>query len=418
MDIRKDDILSSVFVNLAALTVILQAAEMVSLSGTQRAARQLIATYQLAPLITPEQATSAVARLEKALADCNDRYLASRIKYRIGVIHFKAGAMEASNSTFLQIAHDLKCPQLISICSLNMIGQISRLTGEAEQALEAFNQAASRSKPRLSAGPQSNNYTAIARLCCLALFSSAEICQLHQDYAKSITEYGRLLRVLDETQIEEIEARYAPLARDRISQMHLCLADVDKYVELAHALILHYPGYCRTPMIELEIECVKFLRRASPGFQLVNGSFSAPAQVIACIKGSEAEISGPSLVAVFDRICEKYRHSRGWILLQYHYAWLLDTLDRKHEAVKVLADVLATNVPDPHGQAWKQPIARTIGEYAAIQSAIMLGEMGDYAQSLKVLDSLQPNPDNSHISEIAEDVTNGIKTLKIEVPKE
>jgi hypothetical protein len=63
-------------------------------------------------------------------------------------------------------------------------------------------------------------------------------------------------------------------------------------------------------------------------------------------------------------------------------------------------------------------VLEAVQEYARIQSAIMLGEKGDYTDALRVLRSLRKHPDKSHLSELAKSVTESIEILKREVPKD
>jgi predicted chitinase len=69
------------------------------------------------------------------------------------------------------------------------------------------------------------------------------------------------------------------------------------------------------------------------------------------------------------------------------------------------------------GESSQEVIAQTVQEYAKIQYAVIAGEKADYKEALRVLSSLQTHGHESHISRMAESVTNSIQTLKREVPK-
>jgi len=399
--------------------VITVVADGVSLATGKTPAEVLTATYRSPAAITPAEAKSAIAGLEKVLADCKDSYLAFRIRYRIGVMYFRAGMMGKSKVRFLQTANDLKCPEFIRACSFNMIGQISRLGAENKEALEAFNQVANLLEQRLSAGKEYTPNPALTKLWCSALLNRAEICELQQDYTASITEYNRLLRALSQSENKDMLDQYAPLASDRISQLYLRQGDIDKYIELAESLTGDYSEYYQTPVIRLESECVKFLKSISANLEFLNdGSFGAPAHVIAYLKGSKSGTSAQHIVAQLDRLCKEYRNTCGGILLQYHYAWLLDALGEEHKAAEVFARIFSNDIADTNNKSQKKAIVETVQEYAKIQYAIMAGEKADYKEALRVLGSLRSHPDKSHISELAKSVIKSIQILKREVPKD
>jgi hypothetical protein len=418
MDIRKTASCSrSLVFYLSLAIVIMLTAEEVSPTEAKTPAEVLIATYRSPHATAPAGAKSAIAELERALANCEDAYLAFRIRYRIGVMHFRAGMIGASKAGFLQIANDPKCPELIRACSFNMIGQISRLRAENKDALEALGRVADLLEQRLSIGRGYAPNSTMAKLWCSAFLSRAEIYELQRDYAASITEYSRLLHALSQSKSEHMQSQYAPLANDRMSQLCLRQGDTDRYTELAEALTGRYPEYCRTPIVRLELECVKFLRSVSPKLEFPHGSFSAPAHVIAHLKRSDDGTSPQSVVDKLNGLCKEYRNTRGGMLLQYHYAWLLDTLGEKRKAAEVFARIFSNDAVNANSKSEEKVIAETVQEYAKIQYAIMAGEKADYREALKVLSSLKAHPDKSHLSELAESVTKGVQTLIREVPR-
>ena len=68
----------------------------------------LIATYELPHTITPVEAQSAVSHLEQALAECRGSYLAFRIRYRMGVMYFRANMMKAKRTEQARVAAKLQ----------------------------------------------------------------------------------------------------------------------------------------------------------------------------------------------------------------------------------------------------------------------------------------------------------------------
>jgi len=417
MVIRKDDnsIRGKAIFCLALVRVMVAVVESVSHTGN-RAAEALIATYGSAPVLTTTEAESAIARLEKALVDCEDSCLTFRIKYRIGVICFKADMMDASKDRFLSLVNDPECPELIHICGLNMIGQISRLAGRNSQALGAFERLANLLEKRLSIGGGYAANPALPKLLCLTLFAKGEISELSRDYAAAIAEYDRVLRILSENKNEFFVCRYAPLANDRICRLYLQQADVNSYRRRAEALIADYPEYYRTPVVKLEVACVKFLQSASADVEFADGGFSAPAEVIAWLKSSSHKTLGEQIVNTFETLCRGYEPSSyGGVLLYYHYAWLLDTLGKKDRALDLLARICSRDIGDISSGFLPKSSEETVQDYAKIQRAVMLGERADYEEALQVLDRLRAHPDKSHISELGKSVREGIEILRREV---
>ena len=387
----------------------------VSFADTSTASEVLTASYKLGCKIAPAEAESAIADLEKVLINCQDSNLAFRIRYRIGMMYFKAGMSGVAEDQFLRIANELDCPVLIRVCSFNMIGQISRMEGENRQALDAFNQVVELVEQQSAGAKKSFVSAALMRLCCSALLSRAEIRQMQQDYDASISEYDRLLRMLVQNQ-EDKFSQYIPLAKDRISQLYLKQGNIDKYIEIAQMLPVDCPRYYRAGVIRFEIECIRFLRSVSKDFECADGSFTAPARLITYFKVSKDKDSAKPILEVLSRLCEEHSNTYAGILLSYHYAWLLDAIGEKNKAVEVFARVSSTDIGGVNNNVRPNAIAKTIAEYAKIQCAIMLGEKGDYEKALQVVGSLGSHPEQSHISDLAKSVSEGMVVLRREFP--
>jgi len=416
VDIRKSKIFNGMlYITLAG--AILFTNGNTSLCNTKSAADVLVAVRKPGSEATPEEVKSATARLEKALSDCKDNYLSFRIRYEIGVLHFKAHMMTESKSTFLQIASDPNCPEIIRICGLNMTGQISRLTKEDDEAIKTFGQVANSLEQKLIGNKNNTIYAALAKLRCLALLSRAEIYEQQQDYANSINEYTHLLRILHQNESGGLLSQYGPLATDRISQLCLRQKNFDEYIKCVETLTADYPQYYRTPIIKLEAECVKLLKSNPTAFEFAMGSFPAPVYLISYIKDSKNETLGQKLADRFDVLCKQYPNTYGGILLKYHYAWLLDALDEKDKAAEIFDQISSAETGQIDDKFGGKTIIETVQEYAKIQSAIMLAEKADYVNALQILGKLKTHPDKSHLSVLAESVGKNIETLKREIPK-
>jgi hypothetical protein len=375
----------------------------------------LIATYDLPHTITPAEAQSSVSHLKRALADCRRSYLAFRIKYRMGIMYFRADMMKPSKAEFMLTANDPECPVPIRACSFNMIGQISRLAADNEEALKAFDKIVNLLEQSLFTDKKYAPNSAMTKLLCSALLSRAEIYELQHHYTASINEYVRFVDGLNQSKNIDLSSQYAPLAYDRMSRLYLRTGNIQKYMEITRALIESYPEYSRTPIIKWESECVKFLKSTSTSFP--NAGFRAPALVIAYLKSSNNPASAQNIVDSLNALCKAHQDTSNGILLQYHYAWLLDTVGEEQKARETLSRISSTDTFKANDNSSQEAIARVIQEYAKIQYAIMAGEKAEYKGALSMLDNLHTHADESHISELSETVKKSIQTLRREVPK-
>lgn len=413
---KNDSYRTNVTFLLVFIPVMLGVTKRASLADTKTAVKTLVDTYKFSDVIAPPEAESAIADMKRVLDDSKDNYLAFRIKYRIGVIYFRAGKTVNSEDEFRNIAEDPKCPVTIRACSLNMIGQISRLRGENEQALNAFNKLIDVLKQLISSDKEHASNFAMTKLWCSSVLSKAEIYELQRNYAAGINEYSRLLGLLSQTKDSGMFGRYTPLANDRMSQLFLRQGDTDKYMKLAKVLTKTYPKYPRAPIVGLELACVEFLNSVSANTEFTSGSFTAPARMIALIKSSNETIPVQNIVNKLQRLCSEYQDIEGSNLLQYHYAWLLDALGDKDKAAEIFARISSNNGVNSRDEPGGTAVAKSIQDYATIQYAIMAGEKTDYKDALRALSGLRTHPSKSHISELAESITKGIETLKREVP--
>jgi len=381
-----------------------------------RALEVLCGTYKPdVVVITPAEAKSTIAKLKSVLADCKDKNLAFRVRYRIAITQFKAQMTDVSKAGFRHIVKESDCPLDIRMCSLNMIGQICRLHGQNTPALEAFDTLANLIEGQSSA-VKKHNKDAAAKLLFSALVSRAEIYELIEDYAAAIKEYNRLLAALGGANGNDVAGKNGPLINDRMSQLYLRQGQIDKYVKAAGSLIVDYPQYYRTPLVKLELKCVEFLKNAAESVDFSSGSFVAPAKVIAYLKDSDEKASAKELAAELDKFCQECESSYEGILLKYHYAWLLDTVGQKAEAAEKLAGLCLAHIENP-GDSSRQAIVDTIRGYACIQSAIMLTEQGRYKKATGILNTLGKCPEGSHLSKLVQSLRKGIDILKREVPK-
>ncbi len=362
----------------------------------------------------PDTVQSELNKLKEALSDCSDNYLSSRIKYQIGLTYFKANMLDESKTVFELISKDAQCPEPVRACSLNMTGQISRLIGDNQSALDALEKTAIVLEHLMSENKESADNAFYLKLWCSVSFSKAEIFEQDKIFDKAIIEYNRLLDGLRHN--KSISIYYIPLINDRLSQLYLRNGNIDKYIQQAESTTRNYPQYYRTPLIELETECVKLIMSVSAEHQFTGSGCDAPALLIGYVKDNKLDSSAHQRIASkFDELCKKNQDTYAGILLDYHYAWLLDALGDKNKAAELLSHIFQNETVD-NQTGYQKELINKIRKYSTIQYAIIAGEKADYNDALRVLGGLKTDPNETHISQLAESVTESIQTLKREVP--
>jgi len=380
-------------------------------ADTKAALNVLVSMYKPVASVTVAQAKALIVALEKVAGSCGDDLTAFRIRYRIALLSFRVGLLDAAKAGFTALTADGKCPALVRVCSYNMVGQISRLAGEDTEALAAFDEAAKLAAEQLPTVEKDKGpFEEVLRA---ALFARGEIYELNGDYSASIGEYERLLGALSALADDKSLGGYKAMVNDRISQSYLRKGNVDKYIRAAQAIVSADTQYGRREIIELEMTCVKFLKGVNPNTVFGNGSFEAPAKVIAYVKQQEQTKAAADIVDKVGRLVDRYTQGYGAMMVEYHYAWLLDAIGEKDKAKKIFGRISSGEIEI---QQCNEAIAGTVRQYAKIQYAIMLGEAGDYREALKALSQVAPAGEQTHISKLTESVSESIKILKREVP--
>lgn len=420
-------------VGISVILIFLMAAISIGAGAADRTSLGLLtSTYDSGHAIPAEQAETLLDRLGTALSACRDDYLSWRIRYRIGVIYFRAGRMAEALSLFERIADAPGTPDLIQACSLNMLGQSARLLHEDGKALRAFGSLAGLTEKLLAGGggdppcdgSQEGTRADVSqrflrRLWRAALISRAEIHELGGDYAAASTEYERLLQGETALAGSGILPDLVPLAMDRLSQLYLQRQDSGKYLNITETLAARYPAYRRTPRIELERMCVRILHHADGDIEYPQGTLHAVERLVALLKRSDAERFTSEVLDGVDHLYQKYRDAPGGSTIAYGYAWMLDAAGRRDRAIEVIAQAFSENEAAGRTASDVNPgHTEILRGYAVIQRAVMLVERADYDEALQLLADAPPDADpESHPVQLAESMKKCIQTLKREVSR-
>jgi len=359
------------------------------------------------------RAESKVAELNRSLQNDNDRHKDFRLRYQMAMTRFKESKLDSAESEFRKLIEDSACPEDVRILSLNMIGQICRLQAKEQEAIKAFGQVLKAIEQSLASKDSDPPTNCLKQLFCLVTFSRAEIYEFVNEYQAAVLEYKRLLEFIKEIKGESEFSRFIAPARDRICQLYLQQGHIKEYIASAEALIAECPHYYRIPLVSLEVECLKFLKKQGINYDCSMGTFGIPASVLAYLKSSQAKVQADDIIDMAGRLYKKYRGTYGAVLLGYHYGWFLDTIGRKNEAAKILHQVYTEDIVDTDKS--RREIINTVRAYACIQSALILSEMRHYREAIQTLQDLKSPEQQSHISKLAKSIRETIKILKSEV---
>ena len=63
-------------------------------------------------------------------------------------------------------------------------------------------------------------------------------------------------------------------------------------------------------------------------------------------------------------------------------------------------------------------VISTLTDYAKLQQAVIFGEESKYREALEVVFSVKPDPNDVHMSNLADSIEKALEVLKREVPKD
>ena len=376
----------------------------------------LVDSYKLDENAGLQDTEREISQLHKALAVCTDDYLKSRIKYRIGMLYFNSNQLSDALDSFENLVGTPGCGDLVKLCSLNMAGQIYRMQGKDDKALNRFKLLIDFAQNLLAHHSDRQRPAEILPLVVAAGFARAEIYQYQQQYRFAVNEYKKQLVCLASNKAINL-SHYAAKALDRISQLHLITDDIRGYHQTTAEIIEKHPDYYRLPIIILETEAVGTLRANEPSAAFAAGATETPARLIALIKDSQDEQLGARTLGLLKDLSGQYQHTYGGIVLGYHYAWLLDTTHQASQAAGIFEGVCRQAASFESDTPSLKSVISLLADYARIQQAVILGEEAKYVEALKNIASVKSDPNDSHLSKLTDSIAEALKTLKREVPK-
>ena len=378
-------------------------------------AQALAKSYGLPGKFTAETAQLTIDELNNLLQTCENNELACRIKYQIGMLYFKTDELAKSCGYFAELSRLPQCPELIKLCSLNMAGQIHRMEARDNDALEAFKDVIEFSAKYPVQDP--NKIEQLPQMLRqAAFFARAEIYQYQQKYQQAIEEYKKLGEDIEKAGYQASD--HGAVAMDRLSQLYIMSGEADNYIEISQTLLKKYPGYYRNAIINFETEAVAFLNKQQAKVDFSRGSIDAPVKLILFLKDNKKKEQTEKFVKLLHDLKNQYQGTYSGVAISYHYAWLLDAVGKKQEAITIFEGIGKDSckaVPQQDGTGF---LLATLTDYARLQQSILLGEAGNYKNALEAIGSVVRDPNNAHVSELAGSIEKSLETLKREVPKD
>lgn len=398
-----------------ALTIIITLSLSKDLSADDKALiKALKAAYYADQDDKQPEISLLISNLLKALPGCKNEYLLARAQYRIGILYFKDRKYLQAKNQFHQLAQQPYTPLLVKVLSLNMIGQIYRLSGEDNEALRAFDTLTHLIEEQYPSENLSIVEPAVFRLWYSTLLSRAEIFQAQEIYNQSLAQYEQAVKLLVNSRKKTAPSQISQIY-DRMSQLYFRQSNIKQYLALTGKTVVDFPNYNRTPLMKLERACVIFARDHTLNLTSVIEIYQVPARIIGNIAQVNDHNHVSSFVRLMQQLYQKRQNTPQSKLLCYHYASLLDALGEKQKAAGVFSEIIGwenNKTDDVHKNGAEYAL---VEEYAKIQYAIILAEEGEYVKALKVMAGMCPRPLPSHLGKLSESVTKSIQTLKREV---
>ena len=411
---KKENCRSGTLLAITAVLVILTAT-CTAVGNISSPTKVLIDSYSIKDGTLPVDLEKIASNLERSLKVCEDSKLAFRIKYRIGVLLYKAGKINEACLRFEQTASEANCPLLVRVSSLNMAGQIYRLSGQTKKSVESFDKLLATAEKTL-ASEKDTVPSVVLKLASMAAFGRAEIYQQQEKYESASQEYKRLINILQYTGQDEFD-RYKAISKDRMSQIYLIDGNPTEYFKVSRDIVKSHPKYYRIALIQFEMAALELLSQDSSDIKFPRGSFDVPARLIVYAKENPNDKKVADIISWLAKHIADHKNKYSTILVNYHYAWLLDVTGKHQEAAEIFSRISQNEPFNADEPGFLTPLFNDLSHYACLQRATILGEMCEYKAAIISVHSVPNDLNNTHLSSLTESIKNSLETLKREVPK-
>jgi tetratricopeptide (TPR) repeat protein len=291
-----------------------------------------------------------------------------------------------------------------------MMGQIFRIRGDMESSLDAFEKLLK----TIESSDVGHKQKICEQLAISALIGRAEIYSSMKRTKEAVSTYQKLISKIENSSVTNDYVGYIPVAKDKMLNLLLKDGNIADYVKLVDEMLVDHGDYNRISIIEFKKTCIEFLCSVKANESFSGGSFQAPVELVRYLR--RHGVRDNAIISEMQILCEKYEKDEGSILLYYHYAWALDAIGKREQAVEVLFEKVCSNVLGEAKERKAKSLSEELLRYATIQCVIMMGEQKAYEEAhLLVGDLLNDDEDQSHISKLAHSVAEGINVLEDKV---
>ena len=342
-----------------------------------------------------ESVENILLDLQKTYDECQDVEMALKLKYQIGVLNFKAGKYEESSTVFSDIVDDDLAEELF-IPSLNMQAHCARFLGDYKTAVGSFERLVKVLKKNDNPGEYETDLLISSWFSLSEIYSADEPAKAIEIYSKIIDYYGDKKRSDDKCMsLRAFKAKLDLLFKE---------AEYGKYESEIKEFLENNSSF-EAFKLELQSKCLMAILKYSRN---LSNTYPEKLPVDTILLVRDGKCASDELLSLFEGLDLKYKDVNSQMLLNYHYAWLLDSIDKKRQALEKFSNVIKKSKT-----LTQESDMLILGEYAKLQSATILGEYGEYKSAIEIASSVRG--ETEHLKEIKESVKESLAILKREI---
>lgn len=346
-----------------------------------------------------QECAKVISELESSLKKCKDKYLASRIEYRIGILRFCVGDYKRAYTIFNEIAgrtsdHD------ILVSALNMKANSARFSGKVKDAITSFQLLVQKIEE------QENTLEFEKKLIVSSYFSIAQLYSQIGDIAGEIRIYNNFIEKYKNVSVMN---DYVYKSLESKARLLFESGDINGYMAILKAVSDSDVSGDSKGILELRQVCMDFILKSNKAKSPASVA-EIPAHAVALV-ASDSKCDASELLVGIAGLSKMYKKTKSSVYIDYTYAWMLDASGNKQDSLKAFEKVIETCSKTGAKEKYY-----FLGEYAKVQSSILSGELKDYNSAIMMIERID-KANAAHLLQISESVKKSLVTLKREVPK-
>jgi hypothetical protein len=347
-----------------------------------------------------KECDKVIVGLESVLKECNDKYLACRIEYRIGVLNFCIEDYKMAYKAFNE-AVGMASDYDVLVSALNMKANCARFTGKPKDAIACFQELAQKIEKQGS-GLEFEN-----KLIVSSYYSMAQLYSQIGDVAGAIRIYTTFIEKYEKA---DAMKDYVFKAMQSKARKLFESGDIKRYLAFLKVISDSDALGDSKGILELQQVCMNFILKNNEIKGLTSVA-KIPVHAVAVV-ASNSNCDALELLKQIAGLSKKFENTKSIVYINYTYAWLLDASGNKQDSLKAFKEVIETCK-----KAGVKERYYYLGEYAKVQSSVMSGELRDYNSAIKMIGCIDTGS-AGHLLQISESVKKSLATLKREVPKD